>query len=358
MFGYWIIFSIPAFFAIIAKKRLPNPNTGKYRASIDLIIFTWIILLSILIGFRHEVGGDWINYLLKFELLDGRAFKFIFERVLDDPLYNIFNWLSSNLNWGIYGVNFLCALIFSYGLGVFCKKLPRPWLGLTVAVPYFVIVVAMGYTRQSLALGLVMLGLAALCDQKIRKFVIYIIFAATAHKSAILMLPIAGLAASRNRLNILFWMAVLGTAGYFIFLADSIDFFMYGYIELDYQSQGAFVRLLMNALPSLILLLFFRRFEFPPGEKRIWFWFALISIGLFGLFFIFPSSSALDRVALYMLPIQIVAFSYFPDIFSKDKIISGFLILLIIIYYGFVQFVWLNYAVNSWAWLPYQNIII
>jgi hypothetical protein len=154
------------------------------------------------------------------------------------------------------------------------------------------------------------------------------------------------------------WMGVIGLFGYFIFLADSMDFFIYGYIELDYQSQGALVRLLMNALPSFILLLFFRRFKFPPGEKRLWFWFALISIGLFGLFFIFPSSSALDRVALYMLPIQIVAFSYFPDIFSKDRLISAFFIMLIISYYGLVQFIWLNYAVNSWAWLPYKNIIV
>lgn len=358
MVGYWIMFSIPAFFALIAKKRMPNPVTGKYRASVDLAILIWIIILSILIGLRHEVGGDWVNYLLKFEFLDGLAFQNIFERALDDPLYNSLNWISSNLSWGIYGVNFLCALIFSYGLGVFCKKLPRPWLGLTVAVPYLIIVVAMGYTRQSLALGLVMIGLAALCDQKIRKFVIYIIFAATAHKSAILMLPIAGLAASRNRFSILMWMGVIGLFGYFIFLADSMDFFIYGYIELDYQSQGALVRLSMNALPSFILLLFFRRFKFPPGEKRLWFWFALISIGLFGLFFIFPSSSALDRAALYMLPIQIVAFSYFPDIFSKDRLISAFFILLIILYYGLVQFIWLNYAVNSWAWLPYKNIIV
>tara|TARA_Y100000768_G_C23981715_1_gene686207 strand:- start:2066 stop:3166 length:1101 start_codon:yes stop_codon:yes gene_type:complete len=358
MVGYWIMFSVPAFFAVIANRRLPIPSTGKYKSSIDLFVFLWIITLTLLIGLRDEVGGDWLNYLLKFQLLDGIPFAELFERALDDPLYNIINWVSSNLKWGVYGTNLICAFIFSYGLGVFCKKLPRPWLGLTVAVPYLVIVVAMGYTRQSVALGLVMLGLAALSDQKIRKFVIYIIIAAMAHKSAILMLPIAGLAASKNRLAILAWMSLLGLAGYFIFLADSMDFFIYGYIELDYQSQGAFIRLLMNSLPALIMVLFYKRFNFPPGEKRIWIWFALISLGLMLMFFTFPSSSALDRVALYMLPIQIVTFSYLPDIFTQNKLIKGFLILSIIFYYALVQFVWLNYAVNSWAWLPYQSIII
>jgi hypothetical protein len=357
MFGYWMLFTMPALFAFIGKKRSPNYFTGKYNSSLDLLLLSWVIILSLLIGLRDEVGGDWINYVLAFDILNGVKFSELFENVRDDSLYNLANWISSQIGWGVYGVNLICACVFSYGLAAFCKNLPRPWLGLTVAVPYLIIVVAMGYTRQSFALGLVMLGLNALSDNKTRKFVIYVILAATAHKSAILLLPIAGLAASQNRLSILIWMSLLGIAGYFIFLADSMEFFIYGYIELQYQSQGALVRLLMNSLPALLMLVFFKRFKFPPGEKRIWFWFAIISLGLMGMYFIFPSSSALDRVALYMLPLQIVVFSYLPDIFSSNKRVAALFVFLIVFYYAFVQFVWLNYAVNSWAWLPYKTII-
>lgn len=359
MLSYWILFSIPAFFALIGKKRQLVTPIGGYKSNIDPILAIWISFLIILIGLRHEVGGDWMTYLLKFEIIDGAKFITIFERVLgDDPLYNIVQWISSKLGWGIYGTNLFCASIFSIGLGVFCKKLPRPWLGLTVAIPYLVIVVSMGYTRQAFALGLAMLGLVALTNNKVSKFVIYITLAATAHKSAIILLPIAGLAAAKNRLFILFWISLLAVAGYYIFLADSIDFFIYGYIELDYQSEGAFIRLAMNALPALIMLLLYKQFNFPYAEKRLWFWFGLISIGLMAIYFIFPSSSALDRVALYMLPLQIVVFSYLPDIFPKNRILIPAIKVFVVFYYAFVQFVWLNYAIHSAYWLPYQNLIL
>ena len=67
MFGYWIMFSIPAFFAFIGKKRVPNQISGRYRSSIDLFVFLWIVVLTLIIGLRDDVGGDWINYLLIFE---------------------------------------------------------------------------------------------------------------------------------------------------------------------------------------------------------------------------------------------------------------------------------------------------
>jgi hypothetical protein len=105
-------------------------------------------------------------------------------------------------------------------------------------------------------------------------------------------------------------------------------------------------------------VIFFKRFKFRPEEERIWAWLGIISIGMFLIYFIFPSSSALDRVALYMLPIQIVVFSYLPDIFTKNNRVSVLFVCIIIFYCALVQFVWLNYAVNSWAWIPYQSILM
>ena len=158
MISYWTLFLIPAIFSLIGKKRLPNPITGVYQAKLDLFLLLWIFFLIALIGLRHEVGGDWITYLTIFDLIDGSPFNEIFmSNLSDDPLYSIAQWISSNLGWGIYGVNFICATVFAIGLGIFCKNLPRPWLGLTVAIPYLVIVVSMGYTRQAFALGLVLI---------------------------------------------------------------------------------------------------------------------------------------------------------------------------------------------------------
>ena len=43
----------------------------------------------------------------------------------------------------------------------FCLAQADPWLSVLIAIPYMVIVVAMGYTRQAVALGILMVGLAA-----------------------------------------------------------------------------------------------------------------------------------------------------------------------------------------------------
>ena len=82
--------------------------------------------------------------------------------VWGDPGYNALNWLFASQSWGIYGVNLVSAVIFSIGLVIFCRYQPRPWLALCLSIPYLVIVVAMGYSRQGVAIGLIMPGLIAL----------------------------------------------------------------------------------------------------------------------------------------------------------------------------------------------------
>ena len=103
----------------------------------------------------------------------------------------------------MYGVQVTSGLIFSYGLSKFCLSLPRPFLALTVAIPYLVIVVAMGYSRQGLAIGLVLIALVALMDQKNLKFVIFILIAASIHKSAIILFPILGYLSQSNKIKCL-----------------------------------------------------------------------------------------------------------------------------------------------------------
>ncbi len=63
-------------------------------------------------------------------------------------------------------------------------------------MPYLINIVAMGYTRQSVALGFAMIGLAALGEQRVRRFVLWVLVGALFHKSAVLLLPIAALAAA------------------------------------------------------------------------------------------------------------------------------------------------------------------
>src|SRR5690606_26538366 len=132
----------------------------------------WIIfgfVLTICIGLRYQVGGDWYNYMGHLAAAQGQSWYALATQ--SDPGYKLLNRLSLSLGWDIYGVNTIAALIFSIGLIAFCRRLPRPWLAAAVAIPYLVIVVAMGYTRQGIALGLSLLGLLALEKRAVPRFV-------------------------------------------------------------------------------------------------------------------------------------------------------------------------------------------
>lgn len=352
MWPYWLLFGLAAFLAIASPRRRVQAETGLRSLKLDSAWIGTVLVLSVVIGLRFQVGGDWSSYLRYIleaqhstlaQLLEGK-----------DPGYQFLNWISAQMSWDVYGVNLISGTIFAVGLAVFCRSLPRPWLALAVAVPYLVIVVAMGYTRQGIALGLAMLGLALLGRGQARWFVLWVVIGATFHKSAVILLPIAALAATRNRYWTALWVGMVAVGAYVLLLEDAVDSLYKNYVEAEYQSQGAMIRLLMNAVPAVILLFWRRRFEFAETEAALWRWFALISLALLGLLLVSPSSTAVDRVALYMLPLQLVVFAHSPDVFGRKGRRNEGLVAAVLFYYLAVQFVWLNFASHSEHWLPYR----
>ncbi|MBS9719637.1 EpsG family protein [Tianweitania sp. BSSL-BM11] len=346
MLPYWLLLLVPAWAAFqeaaLGKNRFQHyPGLGPF-----------VFLLSVFIGLRYNVGGDWTNYLGYYY----RSAEYsLYEAVSSsDPGYILFNWMAAHWGVGIWFVNLACAALFSIGLVAFARAQPRPWLALLVAVPYLVIVVAMGYTRQGVAIGLAMLALRAFTrDKSVVKFVFWIALAATFHKSAVMLVPLAALSSDRGRVWTAAWIAGATALLYYLFLEDSVDRLMYGYITREYQSQGAAIRVAMNALPASIFLVFRRRFQLSPEERRVWTNMALLALAFVVFLFVSPSSTAVDRLALYVIPIQLFVFSRLPEAFPVRGKVS-LVVVLVIVYSAAVQFVWLNFAANAKSWVPYS----
>ncbi len=353
MLPYWLMFALPAMVAWMTEtqRTLALPGGGS-----ETPVEAWIavgVILTLLIGFRYEVGGDWFNYSRNLDDVAGAMLDEVM--LMSDPGYQFLSWLSLEMDWDIFGVNLIAGAIFAIGLVIFCRNLPRPWLALAVAVPYLVIVVAMGYSRQGVALGLAMLGLVALGKKGIGWFVFWVFLAATFHKTAVLLLPLAALAAAHNRFVALAWGVGSLALGYWLFLEDSVEMLYVNYVEAEYQSSGAMIRLAMNLVPAVMLFVWRKKFTFSDAELRLWLLFAIISLGLFGIFLVSPSSTAVDRIALYMLPLQLVVFAHTPDALGEESDPDVSVPLLgVVAYYALVQFVWLNFADNAFAWVPYR----
>jgi hypothetical protein len=352
MWPYWLMFIVPAAVAVMGRdSSVSSTRQERFR----LWGGTWILAalaIAILVGYRFEVGGDWPRYVRYVDWAGDQRLSTLL--LMPDPGYLLVNWVSAQVGWGIFGVNVIGASIFAAGLITFCRAMPRPWLAMAVAVPYLLIVLGMGYTRQGIALSFGMLGLLALLRQSTVWFVAWVLLGTTFHMSAVLLLPIAALTKTHNRYWTAFWVGVVTAGAYFVFLADSVDRLYAGYIEAEYQSEGALIRLLMNALPAAVLLAWRRHFRFNDVEASLWQWFAVISLVLFGLYFVLPVSTALDRVGLYMLPLQLVVFSHLPNVLGKQNGGKEIWIALVLGYYFAVQFVWLNYATHAQYWLPYR----
>ena len=109
--------------------------------------------------------------------------------------------------------------------------------------------------------------------------------------------------------------------------------------------------------PALAFLFNRRRFQLPPNTKRIWTLLSLMAVAAsIGLATV-ASSTAVDRLALYLIPLQLYVGSRIPDVrlFGISPTIWNQL--LIALSFA-VLMVWLLFAGNSQYWLPYRNLLL
>ena len=348
MFPYWVLFSYFAAGALLVSER-PSPDHPQKR----IYLLIGALVTAIMIGTRFKVGGDWRSYQFMFAFVEHVSLDRALE--IGDPGYQFLNWSVQQLNGEIWWVNLVCAAIFIWGLTRLCLIQPKPLLAVLVAVPYMIIVVAMGYTRQSVALGILMAGLAALGrGGSVIRFAIYVAAAALFHKTAVLVLPLVIFAGKRNRiLNVIAGVALF-ILFFDLFLSDSTDQFVKAYVEARYSSQGAWIRVILVVVPALLLLTTRGRFGLTEQEEKVWRYVALAACTLPIILITTPSSTAVDRMALYLMPLQIVVLSRAYLLFRNPK----FGVVAVIAYALAVQFTWLTFAQHSKFWVPYRSNLL
>ena len=344
---YWLLAFTPLI-GLLSPFRLT-------RRSRDAVWWLTGIMVVLLIGLRDKTGGDWYSYdisFIRFSLLTSKDLLTEFR----DPSYYWTGWLFSRAGLTVHALNLVCATVLVTGLIRFCRSLPYPWLALFVSMPYLVIVVGMGYTRQSAAIGLVLAALVDLSRAKTWRYMIMILVAATFHRSAVVMLPIAGLVASKNKWWTLLWVGAITMLGYFAFVVDSYEKLWVNYVESEYSNaaDGAPLRIAMNALPAFLYLTFIRkRQSVGATEARLWVILSLAALSCIPLLWL--SNTAVDRIALYLLPVQLYVASWFVQV-TRGGLVRTNLVFAYVAVYMAVLFVWLNFAGNSGRWIPYQNI--
>lgn len=343
MLTYWLMYIISASMALFLG-RTQQSN-----------LLPWIVIgffFTIIIGFRFEVGGDWFNYIGHYEYMSGVTFVEVLKR--DDPGHQILNWLMYRWDFGVYGTNVIYGTIFMIGLVKFSRQMTYPWLAMVAAVPYLITVVAMGYSRQGVAIGLFLWGVTYLNKGGFKTYIAFVLFAALFHKAAILLLPLGIFLYGKGLTLRILMLIPIAYGAWDLLLSDQQERLWQNYVEAEMESSGAKIRVAMNLFPALLFFMYRKEWKRSFDDYTFWFWIALgsiISVGLVGF-----ASTAVDRVALYFIPIQLVVFARLPYL-ARKHVSPSVTKVLIVLMYTLVLFVWLNYATHAQYWLPYQNLL-
>jgi hypothetical protein len=106
----------------------------------------------------------------------------------------------------------------------------------------------------------------------------------------------------------------------------------------------------MSVLPAALFLLHSRALGFSERERRVWRNLSFATFAFVVMLFALSSSAAVDRLALYTIPLQLAVLSRPRSVFLTE----GFGTTLIIAYAAVVQFTWLTYAHHARYWVPYH----
>lgn len=338
MLVYWAMFLLPATFAL---------SNSRFKGNV------WFLLgatLCLIIGLRFQVGGDWGSYRWQVSYHGQQTIQQIFDNG-KEPLYRLLNWVAYRSELDVWLTNLVCAVIFVLGLVSFVRNLPEPFLALAASVPYLVIVVAMGYTRQAAAIGLVLLALEPYFRGRILTFSFYIFFAALFHRTSVFFFALAVVpyVLKRPLASVL-----LIPIGYILFqsvLAKEQEQLIYTYVDSSYatSSAGGFIRLLLNSCFAIVFIFLHRNFAITSRERGFWLSCSVVAVALVPLGLSLPTAA--DRLGVFLLPLQPLVVSHLPSNFSVEH--RSWIRVSILLFFSLVMAVWLFYADNRFAWIPY-----
>lgn len=343
MYFYLAQYSILCLFGLINPKRLNNK-----------IYYLVLFSLIITVGLRYQVGGDWETYLENYRkiALSGVGLSTFMVR---EPGWQIFSYISKLISpYEIFPLNLMCATIFLIGIERLTADTKRKYFALAISYPILIILVGMGYTRQSVAIGFCFISLRYLSSGSDEgKYILFSILAFSFHNTAIFFSAIFYLLNRENKflpsgIIILCILLIVTYAA----IGDYFYGMIYEYIFLaNYRASGAIPRGIPILIASLGFITLSRYFGV---EKRLNSNISIFSIVIFTMMLIAPYT-ALDRLYLYFSPIYLLFLTNLEvSKYSYSNLIYEVLVLIIFLIY---LIIWFTYGNNHSFWTPYNNYL-
>ena len=230
-------------------------------------------------------------------------------------------------------------------------------MAVVIAVPYLLIVVGFGYVRQAAAIGLILIAI----DSHVRGMrawtIASLVIATAFHATALLAVPaFAWTLVRRNALTGIL-AGLLFAFVYFYILAPRLGQTQTRYSTGGFDSTGTLVRVVMGFVPSALILFRWRAFETNARARSLWLLFAWANVAALVAYGLVPTSTVVDRAALYFAVIQLAAFGEFRSLVGISDQMTVLTRMALIAVAIAVQGVWLVYATHSVYWVPYRSVL-
>jgi hypothetical protein len=249
----------------------------------------------------------------------------------------------------IHLVNLICATILLVCLFNFSLLVELDGnLLLFISAPYLLFVVGMGYTRQSVALGLCLNAIGYLRHNRERMFYLFVILGALFHYSAIVLVLLWWI---KNLKRTAFVAVALAAASPVLFLLLSRGRYVLLYLSRNgVQSHGVWSRILLVLLALFVI--FAQKLQWArESQLRRVILRGAVALCLIAVLSLFLSTVA-DRICLYLFFIYILGIgSVIRYTMIPFKYISVYLVVCLT--YG-IFFAWFGLSNFAADWFPYR----
>lgn len=370
---YGVIFFL---LSVISIYCFYNPST-RYFNKFKTFAFLILFFTS---GLRYETAVDWVNYKFFFENVDyiynifDQGFVSFFVKYPKEPLFTILNSIVRTFTDNVQVLFFLISLFTTTLLFKSVQNYTKKEYFLFSILLYYVLIffiLDMSGIRQCIALNILFYSFKFLSDNRLKRYLLFVLLASMFHYSAIIFI-LGMFLRKKIKLSILITLFVFGMIiflfriRWMVFSVESLfsllsDNYIYLRLWSYTVSEGVvseerpiFIMLFINSFLYFFYLIGRRKYLDKDLDN-------VIFINLFSLFilstlFFWEIAEFGVRSGLYFSIGLIISLPLMIEFFTKN---SKFFIVSFILLYCFVNirpYVLEHRSVISYN--PYQNYLI
>lgn len=337
----WINLAIVFMFAFLARYYAIPATTGPVFVKPNkFMVFGVALSLVLVSGLRSNIG-DTSFYIHIYEIND---FNWEFIKTQKDFGFNIFQMLLKKYSDDPQIMIFTTALITNVLIVIILYKYSRIFeLSLYVYITGGMYLVSMNGIRQCLAAAIIFAATKYIFNGSWKKYILVVLFAATFHESALVLIPIYFLIRRKawsGTTFILLFLAILIVIGFNQFsevLFAAIENTQYGGYKNFSEGGANVLRVAVNGLPIILAYLGREKFRklFPNGDY-------IVNMSLLGFIFMLISTQnwIFARVSIYFGFYQLILISWVVKLFTdKDQKFIYYGILVCYFIYFFYEHV-------------------